>query len=570
MLTICTVTMMYSPVAMANIPFEKFHQLSSKQVTALMKNNLKRQQIFAALCMDGKKLKNVTLKDQSTGDELNCGKEALRLNSEITFFRQFYPHKLQVLGNCQSSGAGDRGLAAASALNGDVAQVIQGDLVSCSTTKIKESNGKCAKTVACNVVRSAMFGPLRTMVNRFSDANSSTGKCLNSTGRSDCISEVITGILSGLWGNVTALWQVTKMSASWVGGKIRGLFSSSSDVEDKVANGMHAAEQTSEGFVAKFKKAEIETLKEMGKKIWHSIEDYIAKKFMCKQWEGVPHLSKCKVPLQTCLDRPPPAKGQTCKKRTDPWGCATCEQKLNAACGVAGLLASEIILLYLTGGIVGGIKAVASSGKLAQIGAKVAAALPKIPKSVIRAGGAITATVSAAGARLGALASTIASTPTALAISKFAQQMATKSGELGQVIVNTNLGQITLAGGRLAGQATSVVTSPIRAYFTLGERAFIAGNTAGQRMFSRWGTKATTVAPAATNTARVTSAVGKSTKTPSRLLTYLKTQTGNLTTRLKNFLSNMKEGVKKRFMKKLSTLPKKEAATIVRRLPKCK
>ena len=175
----------------------------------------------------------------------------------------------------------------------------------------------------------------------------------------NCQANLITSIISSLWGTIKALGQMIWSGVKAVGnmlvagGKYLGsLFGYESESSKKVTT----AAQTSDSFIMQLMKEPKKTAGIIIDSVWKSIKDFISNDVACEEWSGVPHFSKC-------------------TKSASSWSCMSCEDKFNTSCSAIGYVAAEIIPAIFTGGATAGIKGAALSTK---IGLKIASSFSKL------------------------------------------------------------------------------------------------------------------------------------------------------------------------------------------------
>jgi hypothetical protein len=106
----------------------------------------------------------------------------------------------------------------------------------------------------------------------------------------------------------------------------------------------------------------------MAVEISSAITEGIKNSFGCQKWSGLPYKSECLEPMEA-------------------WDCATCDQRVDAMCGVVGYIGGEVIVSYFTGGSLAVGKTMAASAakmgssSASKVAAKVAAKLPRLAKT---------------------------------------------------------------------------------------------------------------------------------------------------------------------------------------------
>jgi hypothetical protein len=212
----------------------------------------------------------------------------------------------------------------------------------------------CFKDIGCNVLNSTILKSITAPFNL---------KSCPDKNKSNCASETVAGILKDFWSNLTGIWDLAKMTVKGTKNLAIKTWKHFSSVEDKTSEAALLASTQSDSSFALFKKDPAAFMKLMASSIVTMIDKSIKENFGCEKWEGKPHLSKCVTPMSN-------------------WSCASCDQKTNAICGVAGVLADEILVAWLSGGVVTIGSKVASKGALtiSKLNEVMITSLPKLKK----------------------------------------------------------------------------------------------------------------------------------------------------------------------------------------------
>lgn len=182
----------------------------------------------------------------------------------------------------------------------------------------------------------------------------------------NCLKSVLKGIFDSLWGLLSLVWDVGKAAARKAGewlGIIRQHERSSSEK-------LMAAQQAGPGLIRQFWNDKAGTIRKMISSMYNGIKDAAMQSYGCEQWSGAPFVSRCIRPMTN-------------------WKCASCTQKMQMMCGIAGFAVGEIGTALLTGGLAAGGKAVALAAvkgvRIAARGSKVSrmavTAIRAVPKS---------------------------------------------------------------------------------------------------------------------------------------------------------------------------------------------
>lgn len=228
-----------------------------------------------------------------------------------------------------------------------------------------ESWGTCIKDVGCNILKSGMAVATLGTSKILEVFGVPMPGCSNTSTKSDCLTEAVWGVWKDLVSNVEGIWDIAKMGwnavkgvASKAWGWVSSWWSDSEPVEDSTSIKQAFIENQPESFFSKFLKNPLGTFTDMMGNFLSSMGSYVGDaiqdNFGCAEWAD----SRLTNPIN------PPV----CKKPIVSWGCASCSQKMNMACGVAGFLGGEVLLAFLTGGVV---NAASKSAKLAAVGSKL-------------------------------------------------------------------------------------------------------------------------------------------------------------------------------------------------------
>lgn len=233
----------------------------------------------------------------------------------------------------------------------------------------KQTSSDCTADITCNIVRATLAQPTKLLSFIPEKNRPQVPKCIEGK-QGDCITEFFNGIIQDLWSNVTGVWDLAKLAAGAVKKTVIESWNMLSAVEDKTSNAALAASKQSDGALEKFKKDPMGFIKDVALEIWEMMNQAIKDNFGCEKWEAIPHFSKCVSPMSN-------------------WNCASCGQKMNAVCGVAGVLGGEVVAAWLTGGAVSlGAKAAgkgsAYMGKINEALIKAIPAVEKVEKGMAK------------------------------------------------------------------------------------------------------------------------------------------------------------------------------------------
>jgi hypothetical protein len=302
-----------------------------------------------------------------------------------------------------------------------------------------------------------------------------TAECLDSS-KNSCLTEIINGAIVDIWANIEGLWTLLKGA-----GKLAAFgWKSMWGIEDKSTDAMHAALGQTGDAIAMFIKNPIAFLKQMVSGLIDYTNEAIKNNFGCEKWSGTPHFSTCLQPMPS-------------------WSCATCNQRINAVCGVAGALGGEVLLAFATGGTVAAVKGGVTATKAGVATAKGAVKATKAYAKTAAAARSATAAVGKAFAKTGIksglriAAQDVAKKARAVLSSKAAKAIAAQAAKAGKgmkyaatiagkgikTVANKKPVKIALIsakpGAKEAAQEIKDVTTPVRWYLKQMDNAYKAG-----------------------------------------------------------------------------------------------
>lgn len=147
-----------------------------------------------------------------------------------------------------------------------------------------------------------------------------------------CIQSIAKGIFDSLWGTISAVWDLGKAAVRGVGEWL-GIIEAG---ENSTTERLMAMQRATRAYVGRFIRNPIQTLRESAQAIFNGLRDAAMSSYGCEQWSDPmrPFLSRCLRPMTN-------------------WNCASCQQKLQVFCGIAGMAIGEIPTALLTGGVMG-------------------------------------------------------------------------------------------------------------------------------------------------------------------------------------------------------------------------
>ncbi len=257
-------------------------------------------------------------------------------------------------------------LAAASA------QVVQ--QTSCKTAS---TDSQCMGIYGCAAF--AIANPLANIVGNLQRFNGNNKSCMarGAAAAPGCLQNVIKGIFDSLWSLLSLVWDVGKAGLRSLG-EWTGLIQKQ---EKSSSERLMAAQQAGPGFIRRFIDNPGSVMQSMITAMYEGIKTAAMSSYGCEQWSGAPFVSRCLKPMTN-------------------WDCASCQQKLQLMCGVAGFAVGEIGTAFLTGGLVSGAKFIGSAvingvragaraGRYSKLATTVIRTIPKPPAAAVRAANAM-------------------------------------------------------------------------------------------------------------------------------------------------------------------------------------
>jgi hypothetical protein len=335
------------------LPINMTSSLASENRTDLFN---KRVLLFEKMCIENGALNSIII--NSTGESLDCQAEAYNLKKEekaIDYIQAKPAVPISQLScmeknnfNDQITKLSDESLEAANSL-------------SCNKEEAKKEELSCMQQVGCNALRSTnLESVLSIFKGKLKDDS-----CL-ATNKSDCLSELVAGLLKNLWSNASNFWEILKIISKTSLISIPNTIKSWIQLTDPInehADSALAAGNLNEHSLKLFMNDAKTAIMKMSEYVYQLIAKGIKESFMCKKWADQPHLSQCLVP------------------QDQPWLCANCDQKMNSICGVAGFAAGEIAVAYATGGVLNLGKSAVDSVGLTSAITRLSENYPKIGKA---------------------------------------------------------------------------------------------------------------------------------------------------------------------------------------------
>jgi hypothetical protein len=225
----------------------------------------------------------------------------------------------------------------------------------------------------------AIANPLAPLVGNIQRLNGNSKSCTarGAAAAPGCLQNVIKGIFDSLWSLLSLVWDVGKAAVRSAGewtGLVRRQENTSSER-------LMAAQQSGPGFIRRFIANPGSVMQGMITAMYEGIKSAAMNSYGCEEWTGAPFVSRCLRPMTN-------------------WDCASCQQKLQLMCGVAGFAVGEIGTAFLTGGLVSGarfigtaalngVRAGARAARYSPLARNVIRSIPRPPAAAVRAANAV-------------------------------------------------------------------------------------------------------------------------------------------------------------------------------------
>ena len=284
---------------------------------------LERQTV--ARCVNNPQRNQVRMVVNST--TLNCGQMILLVERK----REELNEEIQTLeASCSQGGQteADR-LARASA-----------QAAARASCRPVSTDTQCLSLYACAAF--SMVNPLASLIGNAQRLSGNRNSCLaqGSAAVPGCLQNVLKGIFDSLWGLVGPIWGAIQAGAVASYEWVRSWFVTARVQERTTSERLMASQQAGPSFISRFRAHPIDTMNEIVSSLFTGIKNAAMESYGCEQWSGAPFVSECRIKMTS-------------------WNCASCQQKLQLMCGVAGFAVGEIGTALLTGGLLRGAAAVA-------------------------------------------------------------------------------------------------------------------------------------------------------------------------------------------------------------------
>lgn len=199
--------------------------------------------------------------------------------------------------------------------------------LACTDEEKKVIRSKCGEEISCAIASTILSGPT-ALLETFGQK---PGKCLAS--QNSCVTNFISALVDSLISLVTGIWDILGSIAHWGGEKLANFWTYVTTVENKTSDAQHLINKMNQEDVKAVKTNPIQWITSLAKNIWSGIDLWMKEDIFCEKWAGIPRASKCEVPMRKLE-------------------CLGCRTVIAGTCSVAGVIATEIIPAFLTGGTV--------------------------------------------------------------------------------------------------------------------------------------------------------------------------------------------------------------------------
>lgn len=204
--------------------------------------------------------------------------------------------------------------------------------LSCTEERKKEIWNRCGSDASCVLVSSALSvaGPFAEKI---------LPKGLSAKGCSatndNCLTQLALGFVKSAFNFFEGAWGLLKKAGTGIANTAKDFWGWVSGAEAQSSTAQLAAATASEdeGIFQQLKKDFSGTMAKLWTGLLATIKHWLANSMFCQEWSGKPQFSTCKRPAQG-LD------------------CTECKAMITGMCALTGVLVSEVIPAFITGGIV--------------------------------------------------------------------------------------------------------------------------------------------------------------------------------------------------------------------------
>lgn len=344
--------------------------------------------------------------------------------------------------------------------------------LSCTEARKKEIWGRCGSDASCVLVASALSvaGPF---AEKILPKGLSTKGC--SATNDNCLTQLALGFVKSAFNFFEGAWGLLKKAGTGIANTAKDFWGWVSGAEAQSSTAQLAAATASEdeGIFQQLKKDFTGTMAKLWTGLLATIKHWLANSMFCQEWSGKPQFSTCKRPAQG-LD------------------CTECKAMITGMCALTGVLVSEVIPAFITGGIVTilkhGVSGASKASKLIKVSVASSNAIKrsKIASMVLRPATVVTqalrtskytvATLKALELATRAIARFMVK-PSVVALRRTLGVMTTVMRASKTYVMLTPAGPLVTFGTKAASVGLKTILFPFEnalmvKSFQLGERAF--------------------------------------------------------------------------------------------------
>lgn len=207
---------------------------------------------------------------------------------------------------------------------------------SCTEARKREVWSQCGRDASCVLIATAagMAGPLsNALIPKGMRAQGCSGT------QDNCLKQLALGFVKSVFSFFEGAWGLLKSAGSAIGNGVanqtRRFWNWVTDAEDRSSTAQLSAAQASEeeGIFQQLKNDFRGTMVKMWTGLVAALKHWLANSVFCQKWSGTPQFSQCLEPAQG-------------------FGCTSCKAMITGMCAMVGVIASEVIPAFLTGGLV--------------------------------------------------------------------------------------------------------------------------------------------------------------------------------------------------------------------------
>lgn len=207
---------------------------------------------------------------------------------------------------------------------------------SCTEARKSEVWSQCGRDASCVLISTAagIAGPLsNALIPKGMRAQGCSGS------QDNCLKQLALGFVKSVFSFFEGAWGLLKSAGTAIGNGVanqaRRFWNWVTDAEDRSSTAQLSAAQASEeeGIFRQLKNDFRGTMVKMWTGLVAALKHWLANSVFCQKWSGTPQFSKCLEPAQG-------------------FGCTSCKAMITGMCAMVGVIASEVIPAFLTGGLV--------------------------------------------------------------------------------------------------------------------------------------------------------------------------------------------------------------------------